>query len=199
MKWFARLIMTTCVAIFALPSIGVCQETASSDRDWDLGIWVAFATGEENSNSFAEAQILSAGPFIGRIIKRQAGHGWSKGNLEYGFSASPLFFQLRPQHLYGIAFEPVILRWNSAHPLGRIKLYMELAGGGVRTNMDLPAGNTSNFNFTVSGGAGFYLHSRSSQVWDLGAHWSHISNANLGIQNPEFNGIQVRLAYHWFR
>jgi hypothetical protein len=185
--------------IFALPAIGLCQEIASADRDWDLGIWFAFATGEENTNSFVEAQLLSGGPFIGRTIKRPAGRNWWKGNLEYGMSASPLFLQLRPQHLYGIAFEPVILRWNSTHKFGHIMPYIELAGGGVRTNMNLPKGNTSDFNFTVSGGAGFYLPSRNSQAWDLGARWAHISNANLGIQNPEFNGIQIRLAYHWFR
>ena len=197
MKAITRIIAA--IGVFGLPAIAVCQETAPSSRDWDLGIWLAFATGEENTNSFGEAQILSAGPFISRTIKRRAGHGWWKGDIKYGLSVSPLFLQVRPHHLYGIAFEPVILRWNSTHKQGRIMPYIELAGGGVRTNLDLPAGNTSDFNFTASGGAGFCLRSRSSQAWDLGARWSHISNANLGIQNPEFNGIQIRLAYHWFR
>jgi hypothetical protein len=198
MKAFTSFILLM-VGVCALPAIAFCQERASSDRDSDLGIWIGFATGEENTDSFAEAQILSAGPFIGRTINRRAGHGWWKGDLEYGLSVSPLFLQLSPKHLYGIAFEPVILRWNSTHDLGCIIPYIELSGGGVRTNVDLPAGNTSDFNFTVSGGAGFYLRSRSSQAWDLGARWTHISNANLGIQNPEFNGIQIRLAYHWYR
>lgn len=77
--------------------------------------------------------------------------------------------------------------------------YIELAGGGVRTNVNLPAGNTSDFNLTASGGAGFYLQWKRRQAWDLGARGAHISNANLGGQNPEFNGVQLRLAYHWFR
>jgi hypothetical protein len=197
MKGLVRLIVA--VGVFWLPLIAVCQETASSDRDWDLGIWVAVATGEEKTNSFAEAQMLGAGPFVGRIIRRRAGQGWLQGNLEYAFSVSPLFIHVRPQTLYGIAFEPIIFRWNSMHHLGRLLPYIELAGGGVRTNMNLPSGNTSNFNFTASGGAGFYLRSRRNQTWDFGAHWAHISNANLGVQNPEFNGVQIRLAYHWFR
>jgi hypothetical protein len=162
-------------------------------------MWVAFSTGEENTNSFAEAQILSAGPFIGRTIKRRAGRGWWNGDIEYGLSVSPLFLQVRPQHLYGIAFEPIIFRWNSARDFERVAPYVELAGGAVHTNLNLPAGNTSDFNFTASGGAGFYFRSSASQAWDLGVRWTHISNANLGIQNPEFNGIQIRLAYHWFR
>jgi len=35
------------------------------------------------------------------------------------------------------------------------------------------------------------------QSFDIGCRWSHISNANLGIENPEFNGIQVSLGYHF--
>lgn len=197
MKGLVRLIVA--VGVSWLPMIGVCQETASFDHGWDLGMWVAVAMGEENTNSFAEAQILGAGPFVGRIINRRVGQGWLQGNLEYAFSLSPLFVQMRPQTLYGIAFEPIIFRWNSTHHLGRLLPYIELAGGGVRTSVNFPAGNTSNFNFTASGGAGFYLRSGSNQAWDFGAHWAHISNANLGIQNPEFNGIQICLAYHWFR
>jgi hypothetical protein len=197
MKALTRCIMA--IGVFVLPAIASCQEAAFANRDWDLGMWVAFSTGEENTNSFAQAQILSAGPFIGRTIKRRAGRGWWNGDIEYGLSVSPLFLQVRPQHLYGIAFEPVIFRWNSASDLGRVAPYVELAGGAVRTNLNLPAGNTSDFNFIASGGAGFYFRSRTSQTWDLGVRWTHISNANLGIQNPEFNGIQIRLAYHWFR
>src|SRR5579872_1579135 len=68
MKGLVTLIVT--VGVFWLPVIAVCQEAAFSDRDWDLGMWVAVATGEENTNSFAEAQILGAGPFVGRIIRK---------------------------------------------------------------------------------------------------------------------------------
>jgi Lipid A 3-O-deacylase (PagL) len=196
MKAFTRFIVA--FGMLGWPAMGICQAEISSDRVWDLGVWAAVATGEENTNSFTEAQILSAGPFVGRVVDPHAGHGWWAGNIEYGFSVSPLLLQVRPQHLYGIAFEPIILRWNSTHELGRVIPYIELAGGAVRTNVNLPAGNTSNFNFTASGGAGFYLRSKSGRAWDLGARWDHISNADLGIQNPEFNGIQVRLAYHWY-
>jgi hypothetical protein len=33
----------------------------------------------------------------------------------------------------------------------------------------------------------------------VGLRWSHISNANLGVINTEFNGIQLSLAYHWYK
>jgi Lipid A 3-O-deacylase (PagL) len=199
MTAFARFTLPVLAAVFVLHSIADCQEGTPAKGKWDVSIWIAAATGEEIRNSFAESQILSAGSFIGRILKRRAGTSWWQGDLEYGFSVSPLFLQVRPQRLHGIAFEPIVLRWNSGHTFGRATPYIELTGGAVRTNSNFPAGNTSDFNFAVSGGGGVYLSRKSNQAWDVGAHWSHISNANLGIQNPEFNGVQIRLAYHWYR
>ncbi len=195
MKRLLRSAIAICATSFALQIPATCQETQSS-RSWDLGAWFAAATGEEITNSFSESQIISAGVFAGRTF-HQAGEGWWSGNLEYAFSLSPMF-QLRPQGLHGLAFQPIILRWNSPRRLGSLGPYIELAGGAVRTNLNLPAGDTSDFNFTASGGAGFYLPSGEKRAWDIGASWMHISNANLGIQNPEFNGIQIRVGYHWY-
>jgi hypothetical protein len=61
------------------------------------------------------------------------------------------------------------------------------------------AGRTSSFNFITKGGGGLYLQTRSRQAFDIGLHWSHISNANLGAENYEFNGVQLSIAYHWFK
>jgi hypothetical protein len=100
--------------------------------------------------------------------------------------------------VYGGGFEPVILRWNTLRRRN-IKPYIELAGGGVRTNTNLPAGDTSNFNFTARGGGGIQFFRTPRSSVDVGVRWAHISNANLGTNNPEFNGIQVSLAYHWMK
>jgi hypothetical protein len=32
---------------------------------------------------------------------------------------------------------------------------------------------------------------------EVGIYGSHISNANLTDFNPEFNGLPLRLGYHW--
>ena len=169
-----------------------------ASANWDVSTFLFAGTGEELSNSFAEAQIVGAGFFAGTTVTREIGSGWLRGGIEYAFSVSPLF-QLRPQTLHGIAFEPLIFRWNSNHVIGRAFPYIQLSGGGVRTNINLPPGDTSDFNFTAKGGGGIYLPSNGRNAFDLGIFWSHISNANLGVQNPEFNGIEVRVAYHWFR
>ena len=93
----------------------------------------------------------------------------------------------------------MILRWNSSLRTSRVAPYIELAGGAIRTNTNLPTGNTSNFNFTARGGGGIQIFMKPRRSVDIACRWSHISNANLGVKNPEFNGIQVSVGYHWFR
>ena len=198
MSTWAQYSLALVAAVLFIPAFAKCQEASAPNQNWDIGIWSAIATGEEHTNSFTESQILTAGLFVGRIIKHEVGTGLWRGNFQYGFSVAPLL-QLRPQHLYGIALEPAIFRWNSAHSLGRAFPYIELAGGGVHTSANLPTGDTSSFNFTAKGGGGIYLPTTSTQALDLGLRWAHISNANLGRQNAEFNGIELRVGYHWFK
>lgn len=168
-------------------------------RSLDLGVWAAGETGEENTNSFAEAQIWAAGVFVGWVITDEHGSGWRRGSLEYAFDLMPVFETYGNQRTHGLGFDPVILRWNSSLHTARLSPYIELAGGAVITPSNLPPGNTSSFNFTAKGGGGIYLWTRKYQALDIGFRWSHISNANLGVQNPEFNGLQLSLAYHWFK
>ena len=189
------------VAFTSLLSLGSAHSQSiapgNSHKGWDLQAWTAVETGEENLNSFSQAQILTAGFSLGKILTHEIGSGWRRGRIEYGFSLIPVFRQFRPQSLYGGGFEPVILRWNSSPRAGRVSPYIEVAGGGVRTNANLPAGDTSNFNFTARGGGGIQLRTGQSRALDIGCRWSHISNANLGVRNPEFNGIQISFGYHW--
>ena len=163
-----------------------------------MSVWVAGETGEENTNSFSEAQILTAGVFVGKVLTGEIGSGWRRGRFEYGADVIPLFRQFRAQSIYGGGFEPVILRWNSSLHAARVAPYIELAGGAIRTNTNFPPGDTSNFNFTARGGGGIQIFAKSHHSLDIGCRWSHISNANLGVRNTEFNGVQVSLAYHWF-
>src|SRR6516164_9096730 len=73
------------------------QSPEPANRNWDLGVWVAGATGEENRNSFAEAQIFSAGVSVGKVLTDEIGDGWRRGHLEYVFNLMAVFFHLTPQ------------------------------------------------------------------------------------------------------
>jgi len=171
----------------------------SEPRPWDFAIWVAGATGKELTDSFAEGQILTAGFGVEKVITDELGDGWRRGQLAYGGNVFPVFVQLRPGRPYGFAIEPVILRWNSSWHTSKWSPYIELAGGGVFTNTNIPAGDTSNFNFTARLGGGIQIRSGSREALDLSCRWLHVSNANLGRRNPQFNGIQLSIGYHWYR
>src|SRR5262249_6494958 len=162
------------VMMIALPNASAAQESESK-TNWDIGIWAAGSTGEELTNSFAEAQLLSAGVFVGRVLTPEIGQRWRRGCVEYGITVIPVLSQFGPELLYGGGFEPVILRWNSRVQLGRMRPYLELAGGALRTTGNLPSGDTSSFNFTAKGGGGLYIRVHSETL-DVGIRWSHISN-----------------------
>lgn len=188
------------VLLFAACSAdGQNSSPAPQKGNWDLSVWVAGETGEELTNSLTESQILTAGVFLGKAITDEHGKGWRRGSFEYAIDVVPIFETYGNQHVHGFGFDPVILRWNSALHTAHVSPYIELAGGGIFTNANLPPENTSSFNFTPKGGGGIYLRTRQRQALDIGVRWSHISNANLGVQNPEFNGVQVSIAYHWFK
>ena len=190
-----------CVLLFACVTASAQQNLPPIPRNanWDFGVWIAGSTGEETTNSFAQSQLLTAGVFGGKGITDEIGSGWRRGRFEYGFDVFPLFVTFSNQNVRGGGFDPMILRWNSSLHTARFAPYIELAGGGVATTANLPPGRTSSFNFTAKGGGGIYLFTRNRQSLDVGFQWSHISNANLGFWNPEFNGLQLRLGYHWYK
>jgi len=165
----------------------------------DLSVWTAGQTGEENTNSFTEAQIWSAGVSGGWVLTGERGSSWRRGNLEYAFDLMPVFETWGNQRIHGGGLDPLILRWNFTAHTSRLSSYLELAGGAVITISNLPPGNTSSFNFTPKGGGGIYIWTRRRQSFDIGLRWAHISNANLGVNNPQFNGVQLRLGYHWYK
>jgi hypothetical protein len=194
-----RTVFAFAIVVFALVQSMSAQASELQSRTWDISLWAAGATGEENTNSFSEAQIFTAGVFVGKVLTDEIGSGWPRGRLEFGFDVAPLFVQLRPQRIYGESFDPVVLRWNSSLRRGRVAPFIELSGGAVRTPSNFPVGDSSNFNFIARGGGGVLISMRRDQALEIGCRWWHISNANLGNRNPEFNGIQVSVGWHWFK
>ena len=156
------------------------------------------ATGQEERSSLIQAQVWTSGIYIGQGITNPAGKSWLRGTLEYGFNVIPVFVNSRPDVIYGGGFEPIVLRWNFAHS-GRFIPYIELAGGGLLSSSNFPSGDASNFNFTTRGGGGVHIFDTSRHSCDIGFQYLHISNANLGNDNPAFNGLQLAIGYHWYK
>jgi hypothetical protein len=187
------------LSLLAAPVVRAQATLSGKNWDWDFGVWATVSTGDERTNSLSEAQIFAAGVSAGIVLTNAIGGGWRRGRLEYAVSFMPLFYQIRPLSMYGKGFEPLILRWNLGVRRRRLAPYIELGGGGLWTTGNFPRGNTSNFNFTVRGGGGVQVMKGRHQSIEIGCRWAHISNANFGVQNPEFNGIQVNIGYHRFR
>jgi len=187
------------ILLFGALASGQNTSDEISTAPWDVSVFAAIATGEENSDSLSEAQLFTAGLFVGRTLTGPRGWKWFRGRFEYGADLVPLFVQLRPQTTYGIAFDPIVLRWNSSIRWHRASPYLELGGGGFYTGTNFPVGDTSTFNFIARGGSGVYIFTKPTQAVDLGCRWWHISNANLGVRNPEFNGVQITLGWHWLK
>lgn len=121
-------------------------------HNWDLGVWAAAATGEENTNSLAEAQTLTGGVSVGKVLTGEIGKGWRRGRFEYGMDFIPLFRQFRPHEVHGMGFEPVILRWNSDLHTRNLSPYIELAGEVYIPTLIFPQAILQTLTFPRGGG-----------------------------------------------
>jgi hypothetical protein len=103
----------------------------------------------------------------------------------------PVFLVFQPSgRAYGAGFNPLVLKWNFAAHRALVP-YLELSGGTLFTNHDVPAG-TNTVNFTPS--AAFGLHGLGEKfAWTLELRYLHISNAGLASPNPGLNTLEVRV------
>jgi len=139
----------------------------------------------------ANTNVFNAGVRYGWVLTRPHGPGFLKGRFEYVLDATPVFVVfLKNSTAYGAGFSPLGLKWNFA-TRGRVVPYLELNGGTLFTNENVPAG-TNDVNFTSAGAFGVHILG-AKWAWSLEARYMHISNAGLGNLNPGINTVQVRL------
>ena len=133
--------------------------------------------------------VLQAGFRLGRVLFQAP-----KGNLEYTVDFIPIYYLLQQQNAYGISFTPFNLKYNftSFH---RAIPYLELGGGVLFTNHDVPDG-TNSVNFTPQAGIGLHIpmQSGSNRYFGVALKYVHISNAGLSVPNPGINTLQVKLS-----
>ena len=139
----------------------------------------------------SNTSVWNAGLRYGWILTRPHGPGFLKGRFEYAVDGVPAFVVFQPANTaYGWGFNPLNLKWNFASA-GRIAPYVELSGGTLFTNHNVPNGtNTVNFTSCAALGAHFLGDSRN---WSVELRYMHISNGGLAVPNPGLNTVQVRL------
>src|ERR1700740_1272455 len=117
--------------------------------------------------------------------------GFLRGRFEYAVDAVPVFLAFQPTNTaYGVGFDPLGLKWNFQRH-GRISPYLELTGGVLLTNHNVPPG-TNTVNFMDQAALGMHVLGAKHNV-SVELRYMHISNAGLATPNPGINTVQVRL------
>ena len=164
-------------------------QSRPEDGGHEFQVWTG--GGHSVPGGTSNTGVWNGGVRYGWILTRPHGPGFLKGRFEYVLDATPAFVVVQKYNTaYGAGFSPLGLKWDFA-TRGRVEPYLELNGGTLFTNHQVPTG-TSSVNFTDAAGFGVHLLG-DRWAWSLEARYMHISNAGLGNLNPGINTVQVRL------
>jgi lipid A 3-O-deacylase len=155
----------------------------------EVQIWAG--GGHSVSGGRGETGVFNAGLRYGWILTGAHLPGFLRGRFEYAVDAVPVFLVFQPTNTaYGVGFDPLGLKWNFERH-GHISPYLELTGGTVFTNHNVPTG-TNTVNFMDQAALGLHILGAKHNV-SLELRYMHISNAGLATPNPGINTVQVRL------
>jgi lipid A 3-O-deacylase len=173
--------------IFSAPT--AWSQGAPESGSNEVQIWTGGGHGLSGSTS--NIGVWNVGMRYGWVLTNPHGPGFLRGRFEYAVDVVPVFLVFQPSGTgYGFGLNPLALKWN-LETYHRIVPYLELGGGTLFTNHEVPAG-TSRVNFTSSGAFGMHFLRRKYN-WSMELRYMHISNAGLSTPNPGINTIQVRL------
>lgn len=176
------------VALLISSSLTFAQ-TGPEKGGHEIQVWAggghSVPGGTKNTGAF------NAGLRYGWILTDAHLPGFLRGRFEYAVDAVPVFLIFQPANTaYGVGFDPLGLKWNFERH-GRFSPYLELTGGTVFTNHDVPSG-TNTVNFMDQAALGTHILGAKYNV-SLELRYMHISNAGLATPNPGLNTMQVRL------
>lgn len=166
---------------------------------WDFGVSVGGGTGLFGASN---TQFVLAGGRVGRVLTHDHLRGWVRGNFEYAAEFMPVFLVFQPgQTVYGGSLAPAIAKWNFIGN-SRMTPYVLLSAGGIVSASNVPPGDTSRVNFMPGGSAGVHIFTRRNhtRALTLEARCVHISNAHLGVENPQLvSNFMFTVGYNWFK
>jgi hypothetical protein len=155
----------------------------------EVQVWAG--GGHSVAGGRGDTGIFNAGLRYGWVLTGPYLPGFLRGRFEYAVDAVPVFLAFQPGNTaYGAGFDPLGLKWNF-HRHRRISPYLELTGGVLFTNHDVP-NETNTVNFMDQAALGMHILGASRNV-SLELRYMHISNAGLATPNPGMNTVQVRL------
>ena len=181
------------VALLLLSSVAWAQNRPE-DGGHEIQVWTG--GGPSVPGGTSDTSVWNVGLRYGWILTQPHGPGFLKGRFEYAVDVVPVFmvFQ-RYSTAYGAGFSPLGLKWDFA-ARGRIEPYLELGGGTLFTNHQVPIG-TSSVNFTPSAALGMHVLD-DKYAFSVELRYLHISNAGLSSPNPGVNTLEVRVGWGKF-
>jgi Lipid A 3-O-deacylase (PagL) len=189
LRCLANLLKLVFTASLLLRGTFVLAQARPEDGGHEIQLWTG--GGHSVPGGTSNTGVWNAGLRYGWILTSPHGPGFLKGRFEYALDAVPLFLIFQPANTaYGAGFNPLNLKWNFA-TRGNIVPYLELSGGTLFSNHNVPTG-TNDVNFTTSAALGTHFLG-SKQNWSIDVRYLHISNAGLAVPNPGLNTVQVRL------
>jgi hypothetical protein len=172
-----------------LTSVTALAQAAPEQGGNEVEIWAG--GGHSVPGGTKDTGAFNAGLRYGWILTGPHLPGFLSGRFEYAVDAVPIFLIFQPANTaYGVGFDPLGLKWNFRRH-GRLSPYIELTGGVVFTDHNVPA-NTNDVNFMDQAALGTHILGAKYNV-SLELRYMHISNAGLGNLNPGVNTLQVRL------
>ena len=180
---------TLAVLIAAFAPVLAGAQAGPAQGGNEIQIWAG--GGHSVSGGRGNTGIFNAGLRYGWILTGPHLPGFLQGRFEYALDAVPLFVIAQPANTaFGLGFDPLGLKWNFERH-GRFSPYLELCGGTLFTNHDVPTG-TNTVNFTDQAALGVHILGAKRNL-GLELRYMHISNAGLATPNPGINTVQVRL------
>jgi hypothetical protein len=160
----------------------------------ELQVWTTGGYGVKGIAS--HTGVWTAGVRYGWVLTAPHGPGFLRGRYECAVDAVPVFMLFQPASTaYGAALNPFVSKWNfDTH--SRIVPYVELGGGALLTNIQVPPG-ASRVNFTSAGAVGIHFLGEKFN-WSADLRFMHISNAGISAVNPGINTLQLRLGVGLF-
>ena len=159
----------------------------------ELEVWTG--GGHTVPGGTSDTNVWNAGVRFGWVLTSPHGPGFLSGRFEYAVDAVPVFVVFQPANTaVGAGLNPITLKWIFA-ARGNAQPYLELNGGTLFTNHEVPSG-TIGVNFTTSAALG--VHFFREHTCSIEARYMHISNAGLTVPNPGINTVQVRVGFGKF-
>lgn len=176
------------LATLIVPTAIFAQESPEKGGH-EVQIWAG--GGHSVAGGRGKTGVFNAGLRYGWVLTGPHLPGFLRGRFEYAIDAVPVFLAFQPANrAYGAGFDPLGLKWNFQRH-GRISPYLELTGGTLFTNHDVPTG-TNTVNFMDQAALGLHVLGANKNL-SLEIRYMHISNAGLATPNPGVNTVQVRL------